>query len=104
MATRLHNGTAVVCTTGWRIVQGVIVDVTVEGEAALTASAIVKGIWPGNKRATDRFEPAYVEAWLRPPSPNERKSAWTSTTWQKKSSSQRHATRLARSTALRTPK
>jgi hypothetical protein len=63
MATTLTHGTAVVCTDQvGSIVQGVIVDV-MEGEARGGGIAIVKGIWPGNKRASDRFvELADVEA------------------------------------------
>lgn len=55
MATNFTIGTAVVCTDQvGTIVKGVIVDV-MEGEARGGGVAIVKGIWPGNKRASDRF-------------------------------------------------
>ena len=63
MATNFTCGTAVVCTDQLgTVVQGVIVDV-IEGEARGGGVAIVKGIWPGNKRASDRWiELADVEA------------------------------------------
>jgi hypothetical protein len=63
MATTLTIGTAVICTDAvGSVVNGVVVDV-MEGHARGGGIAVVKGVWPGNKRASDRWvELADVEA------------------------------------------